>query len=104
LTATNGVLGGLIDRTIGEDDDSYGGKTLHEALYPGHAFGGFRRGEAIAWHRPVRRSTQFGWKKDLLGIARANGVKVSASDSRMWIIWKLWDRRLLPGGVAVPPC
>jgi len=93
------VLGSLIARMVGTTDDKYGGKTMHDMLYPHQHPAGFGEAPAVAWRRPARRWTQFGSRSELVALAKEHGI--STRGSRQWLIRDLWEHRVLPGSVAL---
>ena len=96
------VLGGVITKAIGRTN-RYGGKELHDYLYPCDGPMGRPNGAApvIAWHRPRRRWGQFGSLREMVAIAEANGVRLTSDErrSKEWLVRRLWRARLLPGSV-----
>jgi hypothetical protein len=96
------VLGALIIRVLGRTDTKYGGKELHNALYPCTGpVGPNSAGYAMTWGRPRRRWSQFGTLREMLALAEANGVKLTSDErrSKQRLVRRLWLARLLPGSV-----
>lgn len=90
------VAASVLGRTKGD------GKTIHEMLYPESTAGlAFHQARAMVYERPARRWTQFGTKTELKTMATEAGIKLKCWHTRRDIVEQLWDRRLLPGSVAL---
>lgn len=97
----HGVLGVLATSVLGRDD-KWGGKDLHDELYPCEGpTGANGAGRAMTWQRPRRRWSQFGSMSELVSLAEANGVQLRRNERkfREYLIRRLWAAWLLPGSV-----
>lgn len=101
------VLGWLVGVNSGRNDknDKTMAKYMHDSLYP-EAIGGDpdlanMQGVAMVFEQPARRWTQFGSKAELLEKALAHKIKGAKTMSREWLVKALWDKRALPGSVAL---
>lgn len=87
---------GAVVKTLFGDTAKYNGDAYLDALYDGPRHeAGFRQARVSAWRIPRRRWAQFGSRKELLALAKQQGVKTSASYGREWMIRDLWTAGVL---------
>ena len=100
VSTLRGVLGRLAAATFGTTKTP--GKEMHDRLYP-EPIGDLPNLQApvMVFEQPSRRWTQFGTKAELVEKAIAHKVPGARSWSRKHLVMQLWDRRALPGSVAL---